>query len=264
MTRLYDKALQKGPAGLLLFDSASLDPMERCVFVLYSQHGYKANASIARTTSVVGPDQNNPNDLCIRMIDYNGRTIKRNINVSVEGISIPRGGMHPRDGNMIVTAIREFVEETNLSPETVIIYNESFLLWWRDQGRVYQYKIFVGLLGTPTVSMFTDTKRYEYIHKPTSDSDGDQYNTIMLQRHKINKYEEKRNVIRLTLRDYLYYMINYQLNTYTESNYLDFFQFIYGIEFFSRNRWTKYTLALNTMCMNKFLNYPNRTTPREI
>lgn len=242
---------RKGPAGLLLFDSTSIDPMERYIFVLYSKRGYGMNTTITRCKS----DNNIISNPPIRMIDSDGNTVKHLINVTVETISIPRGGVHHRDGESVVTAIREFVEETNLSPKVLLVYDKSFILWWRDKGHLYQYKIFIGLLGTHTISIFTDRKRYEYVRR---DGDGESVeinapaeapnnNTIVLQRRRENRFEEKRRLIRLTLRDYLYFMIHYQIHAYTESNYMAFFQFVQRIDFFSKKHWTKYRLCLDTM-----------------
>lgn len=202
-------------------------------------------------------------DVHLKMID--GRRLRDSFYVAVESLSIPRGGMHPCDKRPIVTAIREFVEETNLSIENIIVYDEHFNLWWRDDDQVYHYTIFVGLLcgDTPLVR---HPVRYEYIHRPRF---GDETtNTIALQRHRENRFEEKRHVLRITFKDYVNFMKKYQLDTYTESNYGYFFNFIKNIDFFSKKRWTKYKLffshSLSTMtncirCVNGTFN-PNSAT----
>lgn len=208
---------------------------ERKVFILLSKRGYGTSHK-----------RGAPRNLPVRLVRFDGQLIKDPISVSAESLSIPRGAMHPKDGRMVVTAIREFVEETNLSLASLQVYHETFDLWWRDGDRLYTYTIFVGLVGTGVVHPRPDhyrNRHYDYAREGGDDPEDGK--TIKLVRMKENRFEERRNLLRITLQEYIYFMTHYQIDMYMDTNYIDFFTFIDGIDFFSRMKWSKYILKIN-------------------
>lgn len=66
-----------------------------------------------------------------------------------EMLQIPRGRREPNDESALVTALREYHEETKCSNARIFVYPESFSLEWDDGGITWAYEMFVGFCREP-------------------------------------------------------------------------------------------------------------------
>ncbi|BAC67262.1 hypothetical protein AhnVgp011 [Adoxophyes honmai nucleopolyhedrovirus] len=140
-----------------------------------------------------------------------------------EKISIPRGR---RDGNDLFdyeTAVREFIEETGTYFESAYVYNYPFYLQWNDDGVVYKYYIYIGILKGILQTLPQSPNTFCVRLKSSSYKSND-YNIYLTIRKQNN--ELPRNLYISTLNEYYQYMHEKQLVTYRSSNYVQFFEYI--------------------------------------
>ncbi|QHB21705.1 ADPRase [Artaxa digramma nucleopolyhedrovirus] len=145
----------------------------------------------------------------------------------LEKISIPRGRRDGHDYFDYETAVREFIEETATFFEKAIVYKMPFVLQWNDNGVVYKYSIYVGVLRglLQNVSREPNTfcvKLLQHFDKPNKYK-------ISIETRRFNN-EIPRYLHITPLADYFKYMNEKQLVTYSSSNYLDFFNFVRNVK----------------------------------
>lgn len=142
----------------------------------------------------------------------------------LEKFSIPRGqpSKTNREESSLLTAIREFLEETQINLKSFKLLNTNFNLKWTDDSGVktkhYSYTIYIGFVNITT-----------YYEPFTHELDiKELYPNIFHVgvTEKTNRYEAHYQIVcKMRFHDYIRYMKNYQLEHYTYSNYLDFFNF---------------------------------------
>lgn len=136
-------------------------------------------------------------------------------NIFLEKIQIPRGKIQRKDQDKLSAAVREFIEETYICLDNIIVYHKPFLLEWFDE-KWYKYEIFVGFVSIPF---------QRAVQVPVSD---------------VECWNENKNrdVGYMTFENYKKW-IRYQMLFYTTSNYEKFLMFIEGLNFKAKHfGWT--------------------------
>lgn len=142
--------------------------------------------------------------------------------IFLEKFQIPRGEAEQSDLNPIHTAVREFIEETRINLEKIYISDSLFDLYWTDDGRIWEYKIFIGYLD----SCFNEERNISeknYYHEKKVD----------LLKYYINKRKQRkmlfenknRKVIYTEFKVYKKIMLESQLTCYSYNNYKEFINF---------------------------------------
>ncbi|ANF29748.1 ADPRase [Catopsilia pomona nucleopolyhedrovirus] len=140
----------------------------------------------------------------------------------LEKISIPRGHRDCCDGKVYETAVREFIEETGRFFNSAFIYKLPFTLQWRDDGVLYKYLIYVGVVRGNLHDL--NAKPNTYTVKLLPGPFGNDYQ-IVLKPRRFN-CEISRSLTIVPLKKYFNYMNDKQLVTYDFSNYIKFFDFV--------------------------------------
>ncbi|AGR56781.1 Nudix [Hemileuca sp. nucleopolyhedrovirus] len=164
---------------------------------------------------------------------YNGSMRYKNLDALkranfLEKISIPRG---KRDGDDIFdyeTAVREFIEETATVFESAFIFKMPFVLQWNDNGTIYKYIIYVGMLKGLLKTVFREPNTFCVKLETTSSSTPNEYRVNIESRRFNNEIPRTLHIV--SLADYFRYMSEKQLTTYDYSNYLDFFNFVKSVK----------------------------------
>ncbi|UZE89781.1 BV-E31/ADPRase [Parapoynx stagnalis nucleopolyhedrovirus] len=151
-----------------------------------------------------------------RQTSYNNR------DTFLEKISIPRGHRDCCDSKVYETAMREFIEETGCFFDNAFIYKYPFELKWEDDGVVYTYLIYVGMVRGNLNDVNARPNTYTVKLLPGI---VDNYYDIILKPRRFN-CEIIRSLKIVPLNKYFQYMTNKQLITYDSSNYLEFFEFV--------------------------------------
>ncbi|UJZ88976.1 ADPRase [Erannis ankeraria nucleopolyhedrovirus] len=168
--------------------------------------------------------------LCARQ-SYNGGELYHNYNALrkanfLEKLSIPRGKRDGNDSFDYETAIREFIEETGKFFECATVHKVPFVLQWNDNGAVYKYSIYVGILSGALKNVALEPNTF--CVKLKNHTQPNSYK-INIESRKHNS-EIQRHLYILPLADYFKYMHEKQLTTYNSSNYLDFFNFVKDVK----------------------------------
>jgi hypothetical protein len=153
---------------------------------------------------------------------YRGCLMKKR--AFLERVSIPRGNKEDGDGCEIVTALREFIEETGRYFENLIVCKRPFRLLFKDPSvaRVFEYSIYVGRFKGP----LTNVPKYPSTRFITKISNSSKTSYVIKFTSSFQNYEERRSTLIIPWLSYKDYMIQHQLCTYEYSNYIDFFKFV--------------------------------------
>lgn len=141
------------------------------------------------------------------------RPYKNTSNPIIEHIQIPRGLNSPlNDESNLETAIREFIEETNLYPiNKIFLLDEKFQLFWYDNDKIWEYDIY-----------FAYCRKLEKNHSKYLPEIKILYGTINITFNvKCRKYEYF-SVLFWPFEKYVKYMLKYQIPAYPKSNYIEF------------------------------------------
>lgn len=155
--------------------------------------------------------------------------------LGVERVSIPRGAVE-RAETPLSAALREFVEEVLLYPDSIQINLNPILLTWRDCGKKYSYQIFVGLVEDLShmrkiYSNFTFTEYNKLIKNNLKHSievektDASNYRfTIKRCGGAVVRCEQPRVACVCSFSEYSNFIKKYQSKFYEESNYESFLE----------------------------------------
>ncbi|QDL57070.1 nudix [Dione juno nucleopolyhedrovirus] len=158
--------------------------------------------------------------LCARRA-YDGAAVG---DTFLEKISIPRGHRDCTDAKIYETAVREFVEETGRFFHSAYMYKFPFTLHWTDATITYKYSIYVGVVRGPLANVKFKPNTYSVKLLRSEEVGGNDYR-IVLRPRRFN-CEISRSLTIVPLDQYFEYMNSKQLNTYTASNYSEFFDFV--------------------------------------
>lgn len=128
----------------------------------------------------------------------------------VEYIQIPRGHIEHHE-NSLETAIREFIEETNIYPSgQFFISQDTLTLKWIDNNKQWEYKIYIAFCDNLKVgknNVVNVKIKHNYI-----------YLEFLPKKLKDENYE----VTFLSLSQYTQIILQKQIHSYMESNYKEF------------------------------------------
>ncbi|CAA3004321.1 ADP-ribose pyrophasphatase [Olea europaea subsp. europaea] len=152
----------------------------------------KRRCHISKSTwRCISDDESDMNDETTNMMCYvgprhsDGRRLKKhndesnsvvashiimNSKLFPEILQIPRGRQEPSDKSVLVTALREYHEETKCSNAKIFVYPESFSLEWDDGGITWTYELFVGFCHEPLTFESSSSKAF---FRATLSGDGD-------------------------------------------------------------------------------------------
>jgi hypothetical protein len=151
--------------------------------------------------------------------------VTTNADAFLEKIQIPRGNREIGDKDLMSTAIREFSEETLCQNKHVYIYNKPFVLYWTDANSVWSYNIFVGCTDDEMMFSFeSKTLKPLYLSVDNNES---YFRCWTRPVAKESEDECGRNILIMSLRDYMDYMKKVQLKFYEgQNNYIEFFKYV--------------------------------------
>ncbi|ABQ52002.1 hypothetical protein SlGVgp059 [Spodoptera litura granulovirus] len=142
----------------------------------------------------------------------------------VEKLSIPRGRQDVGEQDY-ETAVREFIEETGLIFDKVLIYKHPFLLEWQDDEKMFRYTMYIAFLNGTLNSLRKKPNSYNIkLYKSV-----DYKYEVDLSKLRHHTNELIRRIDIMSLKKYMDYMHNRQLPTYKYSNYTTFFEFVNSV-----------------------------------
>ncbi len=149
-----------------------------------------------------------------------------NADAFLEKIQIPRGNYEIGDKDLMSTAIREFSEETHCQNKYVYIYNKPFVLYWTDANSVWSYNIFIGCTDDEMMFSF-ESKTLKPLSLYVGNNKVSHFQCWTRPVAKESEDECGRNILVMSLNDYIDYMKKVQLKYYEgQNNYIDFFKYV--------------------------------------
>lgn len=157
-----------------------------------------------------------------------------------EKIQIPRGTLESKiDENLLITAIREFTEETSLhyrKNTDLYLYKYPFLLHWKDDSKEYSYQIYIMYLKNKADLIQSINQRFEFkllIQRRGDDNDNDEKIIQLERKTNLKKIVRENRYFKLKILPiyrYFFDMIKIvEKNSSVTNNYLQFLNFLYNM-----------------------------------
>lgn len=176
--------------------------------ILIHKKPYQNSNKVETTTEEIFPSS-------LKFINRKQLNFSHNRTLFPEQIAIPRGRGEKYE-NILVTAMRELMEETGMHLEKLDIFNVFFELSFVDD-REYKYYIFMGYSQKTCERLHTNkylVLRYD-----------EDTNVFIVKETAKSVYMEMKNMANALIqyKDYIRFMYENQLRYYIRSNYPDLF-----------------------------------------
>lgn len=154
----------------------------------------------------------------LRFVNKKKLTVKNNRILFPEQFAIPRG-RGEKNENILMTAVRELMEETGMHLEKLDIFNVFFELSFVDDQE-YKYFIFMGYSQKTCARMHAN----KYLVLKYDEEN----NVFVVKETAKSVYMENRDMANALIqyKDYIRFMYESQLRTYIRSNYPELFNWM--------------------------------------